>query len=59
MPEYVYRFTGETVEHFPFLPADPPSRWLEPGESVTCSEPVKHVRLELVKGKPKNISKEV
>ena len=54
MPKFTYRFTGESREHFPFLPADPPSQWLEPGASVTCSEPVEHARLELQEPKPKN-----
>ena len=49
MPKYLYRFIGATEEHFSFLPADPPSRWLQPGDTVTCSEPVEHARLELVK----------
>lgn len=53
MPKYVYRFSGDFAEHFPFLPADPPSLWLEPGDTVTCSEPVEHPRLQLQKDKAK------
>lgn len=49
MPRFVYRFTGEAAEDFLFLPADPPSRRLEPGDTVNCSEPVEHARLQLVK----------
>jgi hypothetical protein len=49
MPKYTYRFVGDTPEHFPFLPADPPSQLLNPGDTVECSEHVEHARLELVK----------
>lgn len=49
MPKYVYDFTGDQREHFSFLPADPPSQWLEPGDSVTCNEKVEHPRLQLRK----------
>lgn len=59
MPKFVYRFTGDHRVHFPFLPADPPSQWLEPGDTVTCSAPVEHVHLELVRDKPKKADQEV
>jgi hypothetical protein len=54
MPKYVYRFIGDVEEHFSFLPADPPSRWLQPGDTVTCSEPVEHARLQLLKNPKPN-----
>ena len=61
MARFVHRFTGEVAEHFLFLPADPPSQWLEPGQEVVCREPVEHPRLQLVKTverpKPKAKSK--
>ena len=53
MAKLVYRFIGDQREHFPFLPADPPSQWLEPGDTVVCSEAVDHARLQLLAEKPK------
>jgi hypothetical protein len=48
MTTYTYRFTGTSPEEFPYLPADPPARLMEPGDTVDCSEKVEHARLELV-----------
>lgn len=53
MAKYVYVMTGGQREHFSFLPAVPPSQWLEPGDTVTCSEPVDHPHLQLVENKPR------
>jgi hypothetical protein len=44
----VYRHTGLVTEGFHFLPADPPSQDLEPGDLVVTNEPVQHARLEPV-----------
>lgn len=49
---FVYVFTGSVAEHFGYLPADPPSQWLEPGATVVCTAPVEHARLKLL-SKPK------
>lgn len=59
MPRFVYRFTGDQVEHFSFLPSDPASRWLEPGDEVACFAAVAHPRLELVKQKSKQTSQQI
>jgi len=56
MQKFIYVFTGEVREHFSFLPADPPSQWLEPGDTVTCFEPLEDARFELQR--PKNTPKQ-
>lgn len=54
MPQY--RFIGEAPETFPYLPADPPARELQPGDLVDCTEEVSHPRLELVGARKKSDS---
>jgi hypothetical protein len=44
---FTYRFVGTSPHDFLYLPADPPARHLEPGDTVDCFEKVDHAHLEL------------
>jgi len=59
VPRFVYRYVGAFREHFSFLPADPPSQWLEPGQLLACTGPLEDARFLLQeKSKPKNTSQQ-